>query len=472
MIVGIVVAIHMVGLLMALRVLMLGRTAQGTVAWMLSLILLPYFALPLYGFFSHGKFRGYVIARRARGAQLANLLKRVTEAIASAQAFCGASRSTELAALERLAGLPFTRGNSARLLVDGSSLFEDMLGGIRAARHYILVEFYVLRDDHLGRELQEVLLERAAAGVCVRVLYDDIGSETLTRSYVERLRAGGITISAFNGGKSWFVRHSRINYRNHRKLVVVDGTTGWVGGFNVGDEYVDRDPILKPWRDTHVRVAGPSVLCCQIAFAEDWYWATGEVPDLRWEIELQTAEDRLVLVLPTGPADELETCGLAFGQMIASARRRVWIASPYFVPDSATVSALALAAVRGADVRILLPGKPDHRLSWLAGLSYIPELTRAGVKIYLYDRGVLHQKVALFDDKLSTVGTANFDNRSFRINFELTLAFLDEDFARQVAEMLEGDMACARRVPHRMLEGQPLPFRIAVQACRLLAPVL
>ena len=472
MFVALIIAIHLAGLAAAIRVLMLGRTAQGTVAWILSLVLLPYVALPLYGLFSHGKFHGYVIARRARGARLAELHKQVTHAIASAQAFCGASRSIDLAALERLAGLPFTSGNSAALLIDGESVFQDILRGVRQAREYILVEFYIFRNDELGCEFCEALLERAAQGVKVRILYDDIGSETLASRFVERLRNAGISISAFNGGKSWFVRHSRINYRNHRKIVVVDGRYAWVGGLNVGDEYMGRDPVLGAWRDTHVRVSGPSVLCCQLAFAEDWFWATEEIPHLNWRVGASDGEDRAVLVLPSGPADELETCALAFGQMIASARERVWIASPYFVPDSATVVALKLAALRGADVRILLPGTSDHRLSWLASISYIPELTRVGIKVYFYDKGVLHQKVAIFDQRIATVGTANFDNRSFRINFEITLLFHDTAFAVEAASMFERDLADSSLVQRNMLEQKPFPFRIAVQACRLFAPVL
>lgn len=472
MFLAVVIAFHVAGIACALRALMLGRSPPGTVAWILSLILVPYLALPVYALFGHGKFRGYVVARRARKEELGELMRHATEAIERAGARLEGADREPLAALERLTGFPFTRGNSAKLLIDGPQAFADMLQGVRQARKYVLVQFYVVRDDRLGQAFRRTLLDRAAAGVKVHVLYDDIGSEDLSSDYVETLIAGGVSISSFNGRKSWFVRHSRINYRNHRKIVVVDGESAWVGGLNIGDEYVHRDPILSPWRDTHVHVRGASVLCCQMSFVEDWYWATGDALELGWEVRTHETEDRLVLAMPTGPADELETCGLAFVQMISLARKRVWIANPYFVPDSATLSALILAAQRGADVRVLMPGRPDHHTTWLAGLSFVPDLVRGGVRVLLYENGILHQKVALIDDELCTVGTANFDNRSFRINFEITLAFLDQGFAQEVAAMLERDFAGSRVVTEDVVQARSFPFRVAVQACRLLAPVL
>lgn len=472
MLLAIAIAFHVAGIACALRALMLGRAPQGTVAWILSLILVPYLALPAYALFSHGKFRGYVIARRAREEELGALMRHGAEAIEKARATLDAEDSVPLEALERLAGFPFTRGNGAKLLVDGPQAFTDMLAGVRQATKYVLVQFYVVRDDRLGAAFRRILIDRVAAGVKVYVLYDDVGSEELSSRYVEALVAGGVSVSSFNGRKSWFIRNSRINYRNHRKIVVVDGESAWVGGLNIGDEYVNLDPALSPWRDTHVHVRGPSVLCCQMSFVEDWYWATGEKPELLWDVVPVQDEDRTVLAIPTGPADELETCSLAFTQMIALGRERVWIANPYFVPDPSTLSALILAAQRGADVRVLIPGRPDHYTTWLASLSFVPELVLGGVKVYLYESGILHQKVALIDDGLCTVGTANFDNRSFRINFEITLAFLDEGFAQEVAAMLERDFAGARAVSADVVHARPFPFRVAVQACRLLAPVL
>jgi cardiolipin synthase len=464
--------LHLAGLAVAMRALMFGRTAQGTVAWMIALVLLPYVALPLYVVFGHGKFLGYVRARRTRNGRLNDLMRSVRPLRDSERALDPDTAPRELLALERLAELPFTRGNKAELLIDGERTFRSIFDGIADARHYLLIQFYTIHCDGVGTHLKKALIERARAGVAVYVLYDEIGCEDMPRRYVDELRRHGVSVSAFNEHKSWFTRHSRINYRNHRKIVVVDGHTAWVGGLNVGDEYLGRHPTLSPWRDTHARVSGPSVQGCQLSFVEDWHWATGEMLALDWRAYRPDPDGMPVLVLPTGPADTLETCALAFGQMIAAARQRVWIANPYFVPDSHILAALQLAAFRGVDVRVLIPGKPDHRTTWLASLSYLPDMTRAGVKVYLYEAGVLHQKTCVFDDRLATVGTANFDNRSFRLNFEITLAFLDARFNHEVADMLVRDFQESREVDADMLASRSLAFRVAVQGARLLAPVL
>ncbi|HEX2890730.1 cardiolipin synthase [Vineibacter terrae] len=464
--------LHLAGLAVAMRALMFGRTAQGTVAWMVALVLLPYIALPLYAVFGHGKFHGYVRARRTRNGRLNDLMRTVRPLRDSERALDPDTAPRELLALERLAELPFTRGNKAQLLIDGEQTFQSIFAGIAASRRYVLIQFYTIHCDGVGTHLKKALIERAREGVAVFVLYDEIGCEDMPSSYVEELRRGGVTVSAFNESKSWFARHSRINYRNHRKIVVVDGHTAWVGGLNVGDEYLGRHPTLSPWRDTHVRVTGPSVQGCQLSFMEDWHWATGEMLTLDWRAYHADGDGMPVLVLPTGPADTLETCGLAFGQMIAAARQRIWIANPYFVPDSHIVAALQLAAFRGVDVRVLIPGKPDHRMTWLASLSFLPDMTRAGVKVYLYEAGVLHQKTCVFDDRLATVGTANFDNRSFRLNFEITLVFLDARFNQEVADMLLRDFQESREVGADALASRSLAFRVAVQGARLLAPVL
>ncbi|MCW5745178.1 MAG: cardiolipin synthase [Alphaproteobacteria bacterium] len=464
--------LHLTGLVVAMRALMYGRTAEGTVAWMISLVLVPYAALPLYAVFGHGKFRGYVRARRSHVGRLNSLMRTVRPARDSERALDAATAPSDLLALERLVELPFTRGNRAALLVNGEQAFPSIFAGIAEARRYVLVQYYSIHADGVGLALKEALRERARAGVAVHVLYDEIGCEDTPRDFFAELRSQGIAVSAFNESKNWITRHSRINYRNHRKIVVVDGHTAWVGGLNVGDEYLGRDPVLGPWRDTHVQVTGPCVRGCQLSFVEDWYWATGQALDLDWRAYQVDPDGLPVLVLPTGPADLLETCGLAFGQMIAAARHRIWIATPYFVPDRHIQAALQLAAVRGIDVRVLIPGRPDHRTTWLASLSYLPDMTEAGVKVYVYEPGVLHQKVCLFDDQLATVGTANFDNRSFCLNFEITLAFYDGRFTDEVAEMLRRDFRASREIGADFLTSRSLAFRVAVQGARLLAPVL
>ncbi len=254
---------------------------------------------------------------------------------------------------------------------------------------------------------------------------------------------------------------------------MVDGRAAWVGGLNVGDEYLGRDPKVGAWRDTHLKLTGPVVPCVQMAFLEDWQWATQRLlEELRWEAEpAASGAHCAALCLPSGPADPLEPCTLFFLHLIHRAKQRLWIASPYFVPDEQFTSALQLAALRGVDVRVLVPAKSDNPLVGLSAWSYVAELTSVGVQVFHHRDGFMHQKVVLADDRYATVGTANFDNRSFRLNFEVTIAVADEAFAASVRRMLEDDFANARQVTVDELQSLGFPFRLGSRIARLLAPI-
>jgi cardiolipin synthase A/B len=468
---GLLIALtQLLGLITAARAVMEVRTAQGATAWAIALISFPYLALPLYWVFGKGKFHGYVSARRADLLEASPLAREIHAALVE-RGLLVRTEYTRALPFERLAKLPFTTGNDAHLLIDGKATFDSIFAGIGTAREYVLVQFYIIRDDEAGRELKTRLLERARAGVSVHVLYDEIGSYELPRAYVNEMRASGISVRAFHAiGPG--VNRFHINFRNHRKIVVVDGRAAWVGGLNVGDEYLGRDPRIGYWRDTQLRVEGPVVQCVQVAFVEDWHWAAGELLNLNWDPRpAASGARRHILCLPSGPADELETCTLFFIAAIAEAKSRLWIASPYFVPDEQFVTALQLAALRGVEVRILMPERSNHPLVNLSGWSYIEELEKAGIAIYRHQHGFMHQKVTLIDDEYCTVGTANFDNRSFRLNFEITMAVADRELAAQVRAMLENDFAHARRVTAAEFHSRSLAFRFAVRAARLSAPV-
>jgi cardiolipin synthase len=356
------------------------------------------------------------------------------------------------------------------LLVDGDSTFTSILDGIDAAENYILFQFFIVHDDDIGREIKRRLVERARAGVRVYFLYDEVGSHDLPKSYKKELREAGIEVSAFNTRKGPGNRF-QINFRNHRKVVVVDGKIAWIGGHNVGDEYLGRDPKFGHWRDTHVRIEGPATLGAQLSFAEDWYWATEQQLELDWQPVASKDGNIPVLILPSGPADMLETANLMFVHAINTAKERIWIASPYFVPDRPVITALQLAGLRGVDVRILIPDKADHLLVYLAAYSYLDESAETGVKFYRYQDGFLHQKVMLIDNNFATVGTANFDNRSFRLNFEITAGIADLDFAGEIEHMFENDFANSRLMEAQEFDAKPWWFQFAVKLARLTAPV-
>ncbi len=461
--------VHGAGIVAGVHVVMNGRTVQGTVAWVIGLLSFPYLAVPLYLVFGNHRFEGYVKARRAGETELHGVAERLAATAACQHLLCSAP-GTLGRVVSRVTRMPVTCHNRAQLLVDGHATFTAIFDAIERARDYVLVQFYIIRDDDLGRDLQRRLVARARAGVRVYLLYDEIGCHQLSETYLDGLRAGGVAVTGFASIHSK-ARPLQLNFRNHRKVVVVDGRTAFVGGHNVGDEYLGRSPQFGRWRDTHVRVEGPVVQAVQLAFCEDWYSATGELPGLDWDPRPAVGGDLDVLAVPSGPADEFETCTLLFVQAINSARDRLWIVSPYFVPDTQVMTALKLAAMRGVDVRVLLPERADHLLVYLSSYSYLPEAEQAGVKVYRYGAGFLHQKVMLVDDRIATVGTANFDNRSFRINFEITLLFTSPAFAREVEQMLEADFARSRPVRASEFHGRPFPYRLAVRVARLLAPV-
>ena len=442
------------------------RTSQGSIAWILSLLILPLPMTLAYAIFGLKLFDDYAAVQTHSGRVLRKLRSAKTKILDQ-------PASEEWPVLANVSQIPFLKGNEVELLIDGEATFKSILDGISRAEDTLLVQFYIIHDDELGREFAARLIERANAGVKVYLLYDDVGCFWLPRAYKNRLRDASIRMHGFNHRHRFlrFLGPTRIQYRNHRKLVVVDGKEAWIGGLNVGDEYMGRSKRFGRWRDTHVRIKGPAILAAELSFREDWQWATGEeLKDLPASTEV--AGDQSVLVMPTGPADELESCAIAFDDVIGQSQKRLWIVSPYFVPDVSMETALFAAQMRGVDVRILIPDKPDHRLVWLASIAYAFRMVRHGIDVYRYKDGFLHQKVILVDDQLAGIGTVNFDNRSFRINFEVTVWFTHERMIAQVEKMLKRDFADAEKVDLSKRGSHPVMMRFFSQAARLFSPIL
>lgn len=462
---------HGMGAVTSVQAIMETRTAQGAVAWVVSLNTFPYLAVPAYWVFGRTKFNGYVKKRRA-DLQETNPVIRDFVTRARAAGLLAGDASDQVQLLEALVKLPATLGNDVELLCNGRQIFASIFEGIDRATNYVLVQFYIVRDDATGRELQRRLLEARRRGARVYFLYDEIGSHQLARRYLDRLRAGGVEVRAFHSTRGRANRF-QLNFRNHRKIVVVDGRVAWVGGANVGDEYLDRHPRLTPWVDTMVKLTGPAVQAVQVPFLEDWHWASGQTLALDWNPRpAPSGASRKVLCLPTGPADRFETCTLYFLNALHSATNRFWIASPYFVPDEQIVSALKLAALRGVDVRVVVPDNCDNALVRFAGWSFVGPLQDAGVRIHRHTNGFLHHKVMLVDANTAAVGTANFDNRSFRLNFEIMVEVRDVEFAREVEALFRRDFADSRVSSAKELEARCFLTRLAVRAARLLAPLL
>jgi cardiolipin synthase len=467
---AIVTVFHMLGFLSSIHAVMTARTAQGAIAWGIGLNTFPYVAVPAYWVLGRRSFEGYVEAWNGRHEEVKQFEATMRERL-EPFAVERLDRVPNYEAMKRLAHSPLLRGNDATLLVDGEATFASIFEGLAQAEHYALVQFYIIHDDGLGRRLKKALIDCANRGVKVFVLYDEVGSLGLPKSYLAELEAAGIQQSKFNTTKG---AHNRfqLNFRNHRKNVVVDGKVAWIGGHNVGDEYLGLDPKVGHWRDTHVRIEGPAAQVAQTMFLGDWYWAKRTIPDLDWEPRAaSTGADVMAMVLPIAPIDEIETAQLFFVHALNAARDRIWIATPYFVPDESVMAALRLAALRGVDVRVIVPEKGDNPLVDLAARWYANELADVAITFLRYTDGFLHQKVMLIDHSLATVGTANFDNRSFRLNFEITAVVADVDFAAEVERMLDADFSKSRLMEPGEYDRKPWWFRFAVKLARLTAPI-
>ena len=473
------VAIYALGIINAGHAVMRVRSSRGAIAWGIALITIPLLAIPLYWILGKNRFRGYSEALDSAYLEHQKLVHHAYSEILEFKAIL----PSELATLEKLAAeftpLPFTSTNRIELLINAEQTYPQMLKMIANAKDYILWQSYLINSDQVGNKFKEALIVKAREGIRINVLYDEIGSHKLSRAYLKSLRQNDIKVSAFRTtqgkGNRW-----QINFRNHRKILIVDGKIAFMGGLNIGDEYLGKDPRFGYWRDTHIKLQGSGVKCLQTTFLRDWYWATKEVPAVSWEVEKNERYQQTAFILATGPADKLPACTLFFLNLINQAQKRVWIASPYFVPDDSILNALKLAAIRGVDVRIILPNHPDHLLVYLCSFSYYAELQEIGIKLYRYASGFMHQKVILCDRTIAGVGTVNFDNRSFFLNFEVMTFVLSEavptanapDFIESIENMLLNDLTASHLVDFSQYQKKSFWFKLATRVSRLLEPIL
>jgi cardiolipin synthase len=459
---------HFFSLIAAVHAGLTVRTSQGAVAWTVSLVAFPPVALPLYLMFGRNKFHGYIEALRQINEKNKNSLVKLLSPITKYKITLP---ETKLEYFDKLTKLSASRNNAIDLLIDGKETFNAIFDAIDRAEKYILIEFFIVRSDKTGNRLKDHLINKARTGVKIFFLYDEVGSRNLDDKYILQMRRAGINILPF-----WTTQGIRnrfqINFRNHRKIVVVDGSIAFIGGHNVGDEYLGLSKKFGHWRDTHVKIRGPAVQSVQLTFTEDWYWSAQDRPDINLRSEPSAAGNMDAIVLPSGPASRLEACSLMFVQLINLAKKRLWIASPYFVPNPAVVAALQLAALRGVQVRIMLPLKPDHLLVYLASYSYLYQMSLSNIRFFRYEDGFMHQKVVLVDDDLALVGTANADNRSFYLNFEVGLLVHNAAFAGDVEKMLEADFLKCRESGIKDYENKSWVFKLGVRLSHLFAPII
>nr|WP_295971287.1 cardiolipin synthase [uncultured Bacillus sp.] len=367
-----------------------------------------------------------------------------------------------------------TTDNSVEIFTDGKDKFNSLFRDIRSAEEFIHLQYYIFKNDDLGTKLIDLLTHKAKQGVKVRILYDDLGSKSLQKKALKKLKAAGGEIEAFFPSKLPLINF-RINFRNHRKLVIIDGKVAYLGGFNVGDEYLGLKEKFGYWRDTHLRITGGAVHAIQTRFILDWNQASHRY-DISYSPRLfppvEITGNTGMQIVSSGPDSELEQIKYGFIKLITSAKKSIWIQTPYFVPDASVMDALKIAALTGKDVRIMIPNKPDHPFIYWATMSHIGEILKAGAKVYIYNNGFIHAKTIIVDERLSSVGTANIDVRSFRLNFEVNAFIYDEDIAKQLTEIFCQDLEVSKVLTLEEYRKRPIYIRLKESISRLLSPIL
>lgn len=368
-----------------------------------------------------------------------------------------------------------TEDNSIMIFTDGKKKFEHLFKDIEKATNHIHIQYYIIKDDSLGRHFIDLLTRKAKEGVKVRVLYDELGSRTLPhhRFFKEFKKAGG-RVEVFFPSKLKFF-NPRLNFRNHRKLVIIDGKIGYVGGFNVGDEYLGLDPKFGYWRDTHLRIEGSAVHATQTRFILDWNQASKHhdiIYDTIYFPALQSSGSIGMQIVTSGPDSEWEQIKNGYIKLISSAKRSILIQTPYFIPDSSLFDALRIASLSGISVKLMIPNKPDHIFVYWATTFYAGELLKTGAKVYIYDNGFVHAKMIVVDEEVSSIGTANIDVRSFKLNFEVNTFIYDEHVAKALTNIFYNDIEVSRELTLEIYAKRSKKIKIKESLSRLLSPIL
>lgn len=384
-------------------------------------------------------------------------------------------QNSELASmLMRDLGSPLTKNNKVTLLKNGEEKFPNLLEAIRNATHHIHIEYYIYEYDTIGTEIIELLIQKAKEGVEVRLIYDDFGSPTIKKPTEKRMRDAGAKVSPFHKVR-FYLLANRFNYRNHRKIVVIDGQTAFVGGINVSDKYINNNNNKLFWRDTHLRIDGPAVYYLQYLFISDWKFCSDEELEAKetyFKVPKKADEDSVVQIAASGPDSILPSILYSILQAIYLAKKEILITTPYFIPGDGIINALNVAALSGLSVKLLVPGVSDSKIVNAASKSYYAKLLQAGVEIYFYKKGFVHAKTMVADSMLTIIGTANMDYRSFEFNFEVNALIYDQEVAKEMRKTFFEDLKDAEQVDKKAWLSRPWYIQLPEKIARLFSPVL
>jgi len=465
------------GIPVAVMIILEKRSPFKTIAWILVLILVPLIGLVFYLFFGQ-EFRKQKLFSR-RGIKSLSKIRRLSTKQLREIGHTDLQLNAEVLEKKNIIRLLLnnsssllTTGNQLKILNNGKETFEAIFSAIKKAKHHIHLEYYIFSEDKIGNQVKDLLIKKSKEGVEVRIIVDDVGSWDLKEKYFSELRENGIEIYPFMEVR--FPRlTSRVNFRNHRKILIVDGIIGFTGGLNIADRYIEGKPKIGPWRDTHLQITGDAVATMQVVFAADWYFVINEnLAGEKYFPPLTEENGTPVQITASGPDSDWESIEQAFFAAILNAREYVYITSPYFMPPQTIVSALKTAALSGVDVRIIIPEKSDATMSKWCSFSYVEQLLEAGIKIYFYQHGFIHSKTLMIDDIFSTIGTTNLDFRSLETNFEINAFIYEKKFTRLMLKHFTNDLKNSREIKLNEWKKRSWRFKLRESLAHIVSPML
>ncbi|WP_252187720.1 cardiolipin synthase [Anaeromonas frigoriresistens] len=453
------------------------KNPQKTITWLLVLFISPVIGFILYLFLGQNirKRKMFKKEDNIRSKSLKDIAELQLSAVKEARIFSEVEHSLKKKMISLILNnskSPVTINNRSKILTNGYAKFNEVKKDLRNAKHHIHIEYFIIKNDNIGNEIKDILIQKAKEGLEVKFIYDSVGSWRLGKAYINALKNVGVEVvgylPVFLPGLS-----RELNYRNHRKIIVIDGKIGFTGGINIGDEYLGKDKKMGFWRDTHMKIEGEAVYELQNIFINDWYFCTKEsLDDLKYFPKLEYYGEQLIQIASSGPDSEWESIMQSYFSLITYATERVWITTPYLIPDESMNVALRTAALSGIDVRIIIPDIADHIVAFWGSRSYVEDLLKAGVKVYCYQNGFVHAKTLLVDDIATSVGTANLDNRSFHINFEVNAFVYDEDIAKRLERDFETDFEYCEEMNYEEYKNRGVIQRIKESIGKLLSPIL
>lgn len=485
----IVLLSYIIGIIISMNILLENRDPSKTLLWILMFMIFPGVGIVLYVFSGrnirkHKLFKAKTKSSKLSHRQLLNSMEILKNIVKNQQKMLeeGSLMGDDASPIkERVVRLlfnigqfPYTTNNELEIYKDGHEKFANLIEDMKAAKEHIHLEYFIVKDSQIAREIQAVLIEKARQGLEVRFLYDDFACWRLkiNRSFLRELKEAGVKCAAFLPTK-FPIFGGQLNYRNHRKIAVVDGKISYTGGLNIGDEYMGKFKKFGYWRDTHIRIRGIATHMLQLIFIVDWYLTTNELlSDDKYMPKMKIIGDTAIQVVGTGPDSKWEDIHYAFFSAISQAKKRVYIETPYFIPDESLLKAIKTAALSGVDVRIIFPQKIDHYIVNIASYSYFEEIMKAGGKVYLYQNGFIHSKVFLVDDELASIGSSNMDLRSFMLNFEVNAFIYDKEYVNMVADQFYRDQEDSIQLLEENYRTRNVWVRLAESISRLFSPLL